>query len=47
MDGDESNTTGAKENITNISDPISEGPSDLVPSEEVTFAEKVRKLISF
>ena len=43
MDGDESNTTDAKENITNIS----KGPSDLVPSEEVTFAEKVLKLIAF
>ena len=43
MDGDESNMTDAKENITNIS----EGPSALVPSEEVTFAEKVRRSISF
>ena len=38
MDGDESNTIQTKENVAKVS----EGSSGLLPSEEVTLAEKVK-----
>ena len=38
MDGDESITAEAKENVA----IVSKGSSDLLPSEDVTFTEKVK-----